>query len=122
MVGDLTTKDCVTLAAVVKNMTLEEALVLLNSINRSYQYKTILQVGEIDSRMFFRDLARKATNCYRLLSYLPDIWFRGGPTGQKWFKGTPLTFVMDCLLDATIMYGEEVVADHIYNYYTAGAP
>ena len=122
MVGVLTTKDCVTLASVARGLTLEEALLLLNRISRLYQHKTIFLYALATPKLDFRDLADNPTNCYRLLRYLPPIWFRGGPGRKMWFRGTPLTFVMDCLLDATVLYGEEFVAEHIYDYYTSGAP
>ena len=118
----LTIKDCKALAAVTGGLTLVEGLVLLNRLSDCYPLRIIYLDGRSNSRMPFKDLTMTPDNNYSLLDRLGAIWFKGGPEGVYWYRGTPRTFVMDCLLHATVLFGEEHVSQGIFDYYTTGAP
>ena len=110
-----------TVLSIAANLTLGEALDLLDSLDESFAKERVYDVT--GGEMIVGSLGDDPYNLLVPCSELGPIWFNGGPPGQEeWIDGFVCQYVADCLLRSIVTLGEVVVGAKIGTVMRQGAP
>jgi hypothetical protein len=114
-------KTLQTVLSIAANLTLTEALDLLDSLDKNFAKEDLY--NRTGGELLVSSLGGNSFNLLVPCSKLGPIWFNGGPPGQeKWIKGFVCQYVADCLLRSIVTLGEYVVGAKARAVIRYGAP
>lgn len=114
-------KTLQTVLSIASNLTLGEALDLLDSLDESFVRERVYDPAGVEMR--FASLGYDPYNLLVPCSELGPIWFEGGPPGRvDWIEGYVCQYVADRLLRSIVALGEYVVGAKVSAVMRYGAP
>lgn len=121
--ANVTPKMIESITRIASAMTLAEALEILNRLAKGYMARPIYEDRADATESSFERLGDDPFNLIMPLNRLPRIWWYGGPpNSQEWVSGLPCQYVADCILNETVVMGEEYVASIMREAIITGAP
>jgi hypothetical protein len=121
--ANVTPKMIESITRIASAMTLAEALEILNRLDKGYMARPIYEDRTDATESSFERLGDDPFNLIMPLNRLPLIWWHGGPpNSQAWIPGLPCQYVADCILNETVVMGEEYVASIMREAIITGAP
>lgn len=106
-----------------RSLTVGEGIDILRRLDLRFLSQEIYFAAS-GKGLLVRELLEESLSSHcRLMNYFPLIWFLGGPPpAEEWWLGTPADLFVDCVLRATVEYGDEWVTDILYDGLVIGAP